>query len=53
MLIFSGLLLIPRPMGRQSNSPFPKKKEAIERYHNHTTIEVARFLSVIITCLMA
>ena len=34
MLIFSGLLLIPRRWNDESNSPFPKKKEAIERYHN-------------------
>ena len=55
MLIFSGLLLIPRRWNDEPNSPFQKKKEAIERYHNHTTIEVARFFSVIImfTCLMA
>jgi len=34
MLIFSGLLLIPRRWNDEPNSPFPKKKEAIERYHN-------------------
>src|SRR5258708_37084732 len=34
MLILSGLLLIPRRWNDEPNSPFPKKKEAIERYHN-------------------
>jgi len=34
MLIFSGLLLIPPRWNDEPNSPFPKKKEAIERYHN-------------------
>src|SRR5260370_10009957 len=34
MLIFSGLFLIPRRWNDEPNSPFPKKKEAIDRYHN-------------------
>jgi hypothetical protein len=47
--------LIPRRWNDEPNSPFPKKKEAIQRYHNQYHHRSGRFFSVIImfTCLMA